>query len=399
MARTHTLDKYRNIGIMAHIDAGKTTTTERVLYYTGKSHKIGEVHDGAATMDWMEQEQERGITITSAATTCFWQGMDKTFDQHRINIIDTPGHVDFTIEVERSLKVLDGACAVFCAVGGVEPQSETVWRQASKYNVPRMAFVNKMDRSGADFLRVVNQIKERLGSNAIPVQIPIGAEDNFKGIVDLIKMKAIYWNEDDMGTTVEEKDIPKELEETCKNYREEIVEASAEANEELMDKYLNDGDLSSDDIHKGIRIRTLANEIVPALCGSAFKNKGVQAMLDGVIRYLPSPLDIPAIKGINDSEEEVEKEASDDEGFSALAFKIATDPFVGTLTFFRVYSGVLSAGSAVTNSTKGKKERVGRILQMHSNSREEIKEVRAGDIAAAVGLKDVTTGDTLCDPS
>ena len=399
MARTHTLDKYRNIGIMAHIDAGKTTTTERILYYTGKSHKIGEVHDGAATMDWMEQEQERGITITSAATTCFWQGMDKTFDQHRINIIDTPGHVDFTIEVERSLKVLDGACAVFCAVGGVEPQSETVWRQASKYNVPRMAFVNKMDRSGADFLRVVNQIKERLGSNAIPVQIPIGAEDNFKGIVDLIKMKAIYWNEDDMGTTYEEKDIPADLEETCNNYREEMVEAAAEANEELMDKYLNDGDLSSDDIHKGLRIRTLANEIVPALCGSAFKNKGVQAMLDGVIRYLPSPLDIPAIKGINDSEEEVEKEASDDEGFSALAFKIATDPFVGTLTFFRVYSGVLSAGSAVTNSTKGKKERVGRILQMHSNSREEIKEVRAGDIAAAVGLKDVTTGDTLCDPS
>ena len=371
----------------------------RATFYTGLSHKIGEVHDGAATMDWMEQEQERGITITSAATTCFWQGMDKTFDQHRINIIDTPGHVDFTIEVERSLKVLDGACAVFCAVGGVEPQSETVWRQASKYNVPRMAFVNKMDRSGADFLRVVNQIKERLGSNAIPIQIPIGAEDNFKGLVDLIKMKAIYWNEDDMGTTYEEKDIPADLEETCNNYREEMVEAAAEANEELMDKYLNDGDLSSEDIHKGLRIRTLANEIVPALCGSAFKNKGVQAMLDGVIRYLPSPLDIPAIKGINDSEEEVEKEASDDEGFSALAFKIATDPFVGTLTFFRVYSGVLSAGSAVTNSTKGKKERVGRILQMHSNSREEIKEVRAGDIAAAVGLKDVTTGDTLCDPS
>ena len=392
MSRSHPLDKYRNIGIMAHIDAGKTTTTERILYYTGKSHKIGEVHDGAATMDWMEQEQERGITITSAATTCFW-------NDHRVNIIDTPGHVDFTIEVERSLKVLDGACAVFCAVGGVEPQSETVWRQASKYNVPRMAFVNKMDRSGADFLRVVNQIKERLGSNAIPVQIPIGAEDNFKGIVDLIKMKAIYWNEDDMGTTYEEKNIPTDLEETCNNYREEMVEAAAEANEELMDKYLNNGDLSSDDIHKGLRIRTLANEIVPALCGSAFKNKGVQAMLDGVIRYLPSPLDIPAIKGINDSEEEVEKEASDDEGFSALAFKIATDPFVGTLTFFRVYSGVLSAGSAVINSTKGKKERVGRILQMHSNSREEIKEVRAGDIAAAVGLKDVTTGDTLCDPS
>ncbi len=399
MSRETPLERYRNIGIMAHIDAGKTTTSERVLFYTGLSHKIGEVHDGAATMDWMEQEQERGITITSAATTCFWQGMDKTFDQHRINIIDTPGHVDFTIEVERSLKVLDGACAVFCAVGGVEPQSETVWRQASKYNVPRMAFVNKMDRSGADFLRVVNQIKERLGSNAIPIQIPIGAEDNFKGVVDLIKMKAIYWNENDMGTTYEEKDIPSELQETCNKYREEMVEAAAEANEKLMDKYLNDGDLAPDEIHQGLRIRTLSNEIVPALCGSAFKNKGVQAMLDGVIRYLPSPIDIPAIKGINESEEEIEKKASDEEGFSALAFKIATDPFVGTLTFFRVYSGVLSAGSAVTNSTKGKKERVGRILQMHSNSREEIKEVRAGDIAAAVGLKDVTTGDTLCDPS
>ena len=399
MTRSHPLSKYRNIGIMAHIDAGKTTTTERILYYTGKSHKIGEVHDGAATMDWMEQEQERGITITSAATTCFWQGMDKSFDQHRINIIDTPGHVDFTIEVERSLKVLDGACAVFCAVGGVEPQSETVWRQASKYNVPRMAFVNKMDRSGADFLRVVDQIKERLGSNAIPIQIPIGAEDNFKGVVDLVKMKAIYWNEADMGTTFEEKDIPEDLKELCNKYREDMVEAAAEANEELMEKYLNDGDLSSDEIHIGLRIRTLANEIVPALCGSAFKNKGVQSMLDGVIRYLPSPLDIPAIKGVDDNDEEVSKEASDDEPFSALAFKIATDPFVGTLTFFRVYSGVLSAGSSVSNSTRGKKERIGRILQMHSNSREEIKEVRAGDIAAAVGLKDVTTGDTLCDPS
>ncbi len=384
---------------MAHIDAGKTTTSERVLFYTGLSHKIGEVHDGAATMDWMEQEQERGITITSAATTCFWQGMDKSFDQHRINIIDTPGHVDFTIEVERSLKVLDGACAVFCAVGGVEPQSETVWRQASKYNVPRMAFVNKMDRSGADFLRVVDQIKERLGSNAVPIQIPIGAEDNFKGVVDLVKMKAIYWNEADMGTTFEEKDIPEDLKELCNKYREDMVEAAAEANEELMEKYLNDGDLSSEEIHIGLRIRTLANEIVPALCGSAFKNKGVQSMLDGVIRYLPSPLDIPAIKGVDDNDEEVSKEASDDEPFSALAFKIATDPFVGTLTFFRVYSGVLSAGSSVSNSTRGKKERIGRILQMHSNSREEIKEVRAGDIAAAVGLKDVTTGDTLCDPS
>ena len=399
MPRTHKLNMYRNIGIMAHIDAGKTTTTERILYYTGKSHKIGEVHDGAATMDWMEQEQERGITITSAATTCFWKGMDKSFDEHRINIIDTPGHVDFTIEVERSLKVLDGACAVFCAVGGVEPQSETVWRQAAKYNVPRMVFVNKMDRSGANFLRVVDQIKDRLGSNAVAIQIPIGAEEDFKGVVDLVKMKAIFWNEADMGTTFEEKDIPEDIIDVCNKYREEMVEAAAEANEELMDKYLNEGDLSSEEIYKGLRIRTLSNEIVCALCGSAFKNKGVQAMLDGVIRLLPSPLDIPAIKGIDENEEEVSKEASDDEGFSALAFKIATDPFVGTLTFFRVYSGVLAAGSAIINSTKGKKERVGRILQMHSNSREEIKEVRAGDIAAAVGLKDVTTGDTLCDPS
>jgi elongation factor G len=399
MSRETPLDRYRNIGIMAHIDAGKTTTSERVLFYTGLSHKIGEVHDGAATMDWMEQEQERGITITSAATTCFWKGMDKSFDEHRINIIDTPGHVDFTIEVERSLKVLDGACAVFCAVGGVEPQSETVWRQAAKYNVPRMVFVNKMDRSGANFLRVVEQIKDRLGSNAVAIQIPIGAEEDFKGVVDLVKMKSIYWNEEDMGTTFEEKDIPEELVEICNKYREEMLEAAAEANEELMDKYLNEGDLSVDEIYKGLRIRTLSNEIVCALCGSAFKNKGVQAMLDGVIRLLPSPLDIPAIKGIDDNEEEVTIEASDDEGFSALAFKIATDPFVGTLTFFRVYSGVLAAGSAIINSTKGKKERVGRILQMHSNSREEIKEVRAGDIAAAVGLKDVTTGDTLCDPT
>ena len=399
MSRETPLDRYRNIGIMAHIDAGKTTTSERVLFYTGLSHKIGEVHDGAATMDWMEQEQERGITITSAATTCFWKGMDKSFDEHRINIIDTPGHVDFTIEVERSLKVLDGACAVFCAVGGVEPQSETVWRQAAKYNVPRMVFVNKMDRSGANFLRVVDQIKDRLGSNAVAIQIPIGAEEDFKGVVDLVKMKAIFWNEADMGTTFEEKDIPEDIIDVCNKYREEMVEAAAEANEELMDKYLNEGDLSSEEIYKGLRIRTLSNEIVCALCGSAFKNKGVQAMLDGVIRLLPSPLDIPAIKGIDENEEEVSKEASDDEGFSALAFKIATDPFVGTLTFFRVYSGVLAAGSAIINSTKGKKERVGRILQMHSNSREEIKEVRAGDIAAAVGLKDVTTGDTLCDPS
>ena len=399
MSRETPLDRYRNIGIMAHIDAGKTTTSERVLFYTGLSHKIGEVHDGAATMDWMEQEQERGITITSAATTCFWKGMDKSFDEHRINIIDTPGHVDFTIEVERSLKVLDGACAVFCAVGGVEPQSETVWRQAAKYEVPRMVFVNKMDRSGANFLRVVSQIKERLGSNAVAIQIPIGAEEDFKGVVDLVKMKAIYWNEEDMGTTFEEKDIPEDLIELCNKYREEMVEAAAEATEELMDKYLNESDLSEDEIYEGLRIRTLSNEIVCALCGSAFKNKGVQAMLDGVIRYLPSPLDIPPIKGTDDNDEDDVREASDEAGFSALAFKIATDPFVGTLTFFRVYSGVLAAGSPIINSTKGKKERVGRILQMHSNSREEIKEVRAGDIAAAVGLKDVTTGDTLCDPS
>ena len=399
MSRETPLDRYRNIGIMAHIDAGKTTTSERVLFYTGLSHKSGEVHDGAATMVWMEQEQERAITISSAATTCFWKGMDKSFDEHRINIIDTPGHVDFTIEVERSLKVLDGACAVFCAVGGVEPQSETVWRQAAKYEVPRMVFVNKMDRSGANFLRVVSQIKERLGSNAIAIQIPIGAEEDFKGVVDLVKMKAIYWNEDDMGTTFEEKVIPEDLVELCNKYREEMIEAAAEATEELMDKYLNEGDLSEDEIYKGLRIRTLANEIVCALCGSAFKNKGVQAMLDGVIRYLPSPLDIPPIKGTDDNDEDDTREASDEAGFSALAFKIATDPFVGTLTFFRVYSGVLAAGSPVINSTKGKKERVGRILQMHSNSREEIKEVRAGDIAAAVGLKDVTTGDTLCDPS
>ena len=399
MSRETPLDRYRNIGIMAHIDAGKTTTSERVLFYTGLSHKIGEVHDGAATMDWMEQEQERGITITSAATTCFWKGMDKSFDEHRINIIDTPGHVDFTIEVERSLKVLDGACAVFCAVGGVEPQSETVWRQAAKYEVPRMVFVNKMDRSGANFLRVVGQIKERLGSNAVAIQIPIGAEEDFKGVVDLVKMKAIYWNEEDMGTTFEEKAIPDDLVELCNKYREEMVEAAAEATEELMDKYLNEGDLSENEIYKGLRIRTLSNEIVCALYGSAFKNKGVQAMLDGVIRYLPSPLDIPPVTGTDDNDEDDIREASDDVGFSALAFKIATDPFVGTLTFFRVYSGVLEAGSPIINSTKGKKERVGRILQMHSNSREEIKEVRAGDIAAAVGLKDVTTGDTLCDPT
>ena len=399
MARKTPIERYRNVGIMAHIDAGKTTTTERILYYTGVSHKIGEVHDGAATMDWMEQEQERGITITSAATTCFWRGMDRQFDEHRINIIDTPGHVDFTIEVERSLRVLDGAVAVFCAVGGVEPQSETVWRQANKYGVPRMAFVNKMDRAGANFLRVVEQIKTRLGANPVPLQLPIGAEDNFAGIVDLIRMKAIYWNEADMGTTYEEKDIPADMVDACNEWREHMVEAAAEANEELMEKYLEGGELGEDEIRQGIRIRTLSNEIVPALCGSAFKNKGVQAMLDGMIYYMPSPVDVPAIKGVLDdaAETEAERPASDDAPFAALAFKIATDPFVGTLTFFRVYSGVLSSGDTVYNSVKGKKERVGRIVQMHSNHREEIKEVRAGDIAAAVGLKDVTTGDTLCD--
>jgi elongation factor G len=384
---------------MAHIDAGKTTTTERILFYTGISHKIGEVHDGAAVMDWMEQEQERGITITSAATTCFWKGMEQQYPEHRVNIIDTPGHVDFTIEVERSLRVLDGACAVFCAVGGVEPQSETVWRQADKYHVPRMAFVNKMDRAGADFLRVVAQIKDRLGANPVPIQLNIGAEENFKGIVDLVKMKAIYWNEADMGTTFEEKDIPEELQARAQELHEQMVEAAAEANEELMEKYLDTGDLDTADIKKGLRIRTLANEVIPCLCGSAFKNKGVQAMLDAVIDYMPSPVDVLAIKGVLDDADETEalRKSSDDEPFAALAFKIATDPFVGTLTFFRVYSGVLASGDTVYNSVKSKKERIGRILQMHSNSREEIKEVRAGDIAAAVGLKDVTTGDTLCD--
>jgi elongation factor G len=388
---------------MAHIDAGKTTTTERVLFYTGVSHKIGEVHDGAATMDWMEQEQERGITITSAATTCFWEGMDKQFDQHRVNIIDTPGHVDFTIEVERSLRVLDGAVAVFCAVGGVEPQSETVWRQADKYQVPRIAFVNKMDRIGADFLRVLEQIRERLGANPVPLQIAIGAEDEFKGVVDLIQMKAIDWNNDDKGVTYTLSDIPSELQAQAEQWRETLVEAAAEANEELMDAYLEEGDLSIDQIHQGIRLRTLAGEIIPALCGSAFKNKGVQAMLDAIVNYLPSPLDVPSVTGVLDdgseAGKEIERKASDDEPFSSLAFKIATDPFVGTLTFFRVYSGILKTGDMVLNPLKGKRERVGRILQMHSNSREEVKEVRAGDIAAAVGLKDVTTGDTLCDKS
>jgi elongation factor G len=398
VARSTAIERYRNVGIMAHIDAGKTTTTERVLYYTGVSHKIGEVHDGAATMDWMEQEQERGITITSAATTCFWRGMDKQFEQHRINIIDTPGHVDFTIEVERSLRVLDGAVAVFCAVGGVEPQSETVWRQANKYNVPRMAFVNKMDRSGADFIRVVEQIKERLGSNPVPMQLAIGAEESFEGVVDLIKMKAIHWNPDDMGVTYEEGDIPAELQAECEKWREHMVESAAEASEELMDKYLESGELSIEEIKEGIRVQTLNNEIVPAFCGSAFKNKGVQAMLDAIVEYMPSPIDVPAIKGINEDESEGERHAADDEPFSALAFKIATDPFVGNLTFFRVYSGVMKSGDSVYNPVKGKKERIGRIVQMHANSREEIKEVHAGDIAAAIGLKQVTTGDTLCDP-
>ena len=401
MARSTELTHYRNIGIMAHIDAGKTTTTERILYYTGVSHKIGEVHDGAATMDWMEQEQERGITITSAATTCFWEGSTGQYDQHRINIIDTPGHVDFTIEVERSLRVLDGAVAVFCAVGGVEPQSETVWRQANKYSVPRMAFVNKMDRAGADFFRVVDQIKTRLGSKPVPLQVPIGSEDNFKGVVDLISMKAIIWDEESKGMKFDTVDIPEDLKSKSDELHEQLVETAAEANEELMDEYLNNGELSKEKIIEGLRLQTLANEIVLVTCGTAFKNKGVQAMLDAVIEFMPSPLDVPAIKGINDDSEGSEgvRNSSDDEPFASLAFKIATDPFVGTLAFFRVYSGVLKAGDTVYNAVTQKKERIGRILQMHSNSREEIKEVRAGDIAAAVGLKSVTTGDTLCDPS
>ena len=399
MARKTPINRYRNVGIMAHIDAGKTTTTERILYYTGVSHKIGEVHDGAATMDWMEQEQERGITITSAATTCFWKGMDQQFDEHRINIIDTPGHVDFTIEVERSLRVLDGAVAVFCAVGGVEPQSETVWRQANKYNVPRMAFVNKMDRAGANFLRVVEQLKERLGANPVPLQLPIGAEENLEGVVDLIRMKAYYWEKENMGMNYVEKDIPAEMQDDAEHWRELLIEAAAEANDELMEKYLEEGELSESEIREGIRQRTLTVEIIPVTCGSAFKNIGVQAMLDAVIEFMPSPTDVPAITGILDdaNETEAERHSSDEEPFAALAFKIATDPFVGTLTFFRVYSGVLNSGDSIYNAVRGKKERIGRILQMHSNSREEIKEVRAGDIAAAVGLKDVTTGDTLCD--
>ncbi len=383
---------------MAHIDAGKTTTTERILYYTGVSHKIGEVHDGAATMDWMEQEQERGITITSAATTCFWKGMDQQFPEHRINIIDTPGHVDFTIEVERSLRVLDGACAVFCAVGGVEPQSETVWRQADKYGVPRIAFVNKMDRMGANFLRVVEQVRSRLGATPVPLQLAIGAEEDFRGVIDLIKMKAIYWDEASRGMNYEEQAIPADLQSQAEDFREKMIEAAAEATEELMEKYLDTGTLSVEEIKSGLRARTLASEITPMMCGSAFKNKGVQALLDAVIEYMPAPVDVPAIKGILEGDEEIvaERPASDDAPFAALAFKIATDPFVGNLTFFRVYSGVLKSGDSVYNPVKGKKDRVGRILQMHSNSREEIKEVHAGDIAAAVGLKDVTTGDTLC---
>ena len=397
MARITPINRYRNIGIMAHIDAGKTTTTERVLFYTGISHKIGEVHDGNAVMDWMEQEQERGITITSAATTCFWQGMDKQFDQHRINIIDTPGHVDFTIEVERSLRVLDSAVAVFCAVGGVEPQSETVWRQANKYSVPRMAFVNKMDRAGADFLRVVSQIKERLGANPIPIQMAIGAEENFKGVVDLIRMKAINWSDEDLGVTYKEEDIPDDIMDICQDLREKLIEAAAEANEDLLEKYLENGELSQEEIIAGIRTRTLSGDIVPVVCGSAFKNKGVQAMLDAVIHFLPSPLDKPAITGLDESDVQVTRKADDDEDFSALAFKIANDPFVGNLTFFRVYSGVLNSGDTIYNPLKSQKERIGRILQMHSNTRDEIKEVRAGDIAAAVGLKNVTTGDTLSD--
>jgi len=398
VARTTPIEHYRNIGIMAHIDAGKTTTTERVLYYTGVSHKIGEVHDGAAVMDWMEQEQERGITITSAATTCFWEGMDKQFPQHRINIIDTPGHVDFTIEVERSLRVLDGAVGVFCAVGGVEPQSETVWRQANKYGVPRLAFINKMDRAGADFLRVVDQIRNRLGAKAVPLQFPIGAEDAFEGVIDLLKMKAIYWDEATLGMRFEEREVGAAQLATCTKLREELVEAAAEASEELTEKYLDGEALEVDEIKAGLRKRTLNNEIVPVLCGSAFKNKGVQALLDAVVEYLPAPIDVPPIKGLNeDGVTEEHRAASDDAPFAALAFKIASDPFVGTLSFFRVYAGVVKSGDSVYNPVKGKKERFGRILQMHANSREEIKEVRAGDIAAAVGLKDVTTGDTLCD--
>ncbi|AAZ96355.1 translation elongation factor G [Thiobacillus denitrificans ATCC 25259] len=397
MARTTPIERYRNIGISAHIDAGKTTTTERILFYTGKSHKIGEVHDGAATMDWMEQEQERGITITSAATTCFWKGMDGKFPEHRINIIDTPGHVDFTIEVERSMRVLDGACMVYCAVGGVQPQSETVWRQANKYGVPRLAFVNKMDRSGADFFKVYEQMRARLKANPVPIQVPIGAEDKFEGVVDLVKMKAIYWDDASQGMKFDLRDIPANLVDTCKKWREAMLEAAAESSEELMNKYLEEGDLPEADIIAALRARTIASEIVPMMCGTAFKNKGVQAMLDKVIELMPAPTDIPPVKGELENGEAGERQATDEEKFSALAFKVATDPYVGQLIFFRVYSGVVNSGDTIYNPVKGRKERIGRILQMHANQREEIKEVRAGDIAAAVGLKDVTTGDTLCD--
>jgi elongation factor G len=397
VARITPINRYRNIGISAHIDAGKTTTTERILFYTGVNHKIGEVHDGAATMDWMEQEQERGITITSAATTCFWKGMAGQFDQHRINIIDTPGHVDFTIEVERSMRVLDGACMVYCAVGGVQPQSETVWRQANKYKVPRLAFVNKMDRAGANFFKVYDQMRLRLKANPIALQVPIGAEEKFEGVIDLIKMKAVYWDESSQGMKFDYRDIPPDLVDTCKEWREKMLEAAAEANEELMNKYLETGDLSEEDVKKGLRIRTINFEIVPMLCGSAFKNKGVQAMLDAVIEYLPAPTDVAALVCEDAKGQPTTRKASDDEPFSALAFKIMTDPFVGQLIFFRVYSGVIKSGDTIYNPIKGRKERIGRILQMHANQREELKEVRAGDIAAAVGLKEATTGDTLCD--
>ncbi len=398
MPRITPIDRYRNIGISAHIDAGKTTTTERILFYTGVSHKIGEVHDGATVMDWMEQERERGITITSAATTCFWKGMDKNFPEHRINIIDTPGHVDFTIEVERSMRVLDGACMVYCAVGGVQPQSETVWRQANKYKVPRLAFVNKMDRQGANFFKVYDQMKTRLKANPVPLQIPIGAEERFEGVVDLVRMKAIYWDDASQGMKFDMRDIPADLMELAKEWREKMIESAAEANEELMNKYLESGDLTEEEIKLGIRTRTIASEIVPMMCGSAFKNKGVQAMLDGIIEYMPAPTDIPPVKGELENGKDGFRKAADDEPFAGLAFKIMTDPYVGQLIFFRVYSGVIKSGDTVYNPIKGRKERLGRILQMHANQREEIKEVRAGDIAAAVGLKEATTGDTICDP-
>ncbi|HWA14709.1 MAG TPA: elongation factor G [Burkholderiales bacterium] len=399
MPRTTPIERYRNIGISAHIDAGKTTTTERILFYTGVSHKIGEVHDGAAVMDWMEQERERGITITSAATTCFWKGMDSSYPQHRINIIDTPGHVDFTIEVERSMRVLDGACMVYCAVGGVQPQSETVWRQANKYKVPRLAFVNKMDRQGASFFKVHDQMRARLKANPVPIQIPIGQEESFAGVVDLVKMKALYWDDASQGMKFEEREIPAELKASAQEWREKLVEAAAEASEELMNKYIESGDLSIEDIKRGLRSRTIAFEIVPMMCGSAFKNKGVQAMLDAVLDYMPAPTDIPPVKGQLENGTDAQRQASDEEPFAGLAFKIMTDPYVGQLTFFRVYSGVVTSGDTIFNPIKGRKERIGRILQMHANQREEIKEVRAGDIAAAVGLKEATTGETLCDPA